>query len=105
MSYKHDKEYRLTVIGRYQRGLEVFYVGGIGIAACDVDSAELLPDPLPTTPGSVIRTTLRPCTYVRLRDGSRETSTWINEYGMGRSDADMKDWGFTVLFDAGAERA
>jgi hypothetical protein len=64
---------------------------------------EPLPDPLPTTPGSVIRTSGTPCTYVKLREPSLEGS-WINEYGVRRGDDNLTVMGFTVLFDAGADR-
>ena len=87
------------------------YYGGVSIAAdarllrSDVDLAttvELLPDPLPTTPGSVIQYNGE----LLMRVESATSYVWGRP--KAHSDAywgDSELEGATVLFDAGAPRA
>ena len=110
MELTPGKRYRWTVEGtaidRYdeefpEHRIDLVYGGEVGFLTSDEASwgtLELLPDPLPTTPGSVVRD----------RNG---TLVFIGAHGpMSCGGAalypvDMKRLApFTVLFDAGAER-
>ena len=98
------KRYRVTIEGvadesRYLQdaeGKSLTYVHHFPLQGVVV---ELLPDPLPTTPGSVIRKDGE--TFLR-RDSSRLTFPWTNADGDVYSDGDVQD--ATVLFDAGAAK-
>lgn len=103
-NYINGKNYRLTADVVYAADMQSFRRRGVHVAnIVDVEvgtyTVELLPDPLPTTPGSVIR------------DGADDLFA-IGADGMwgipgqsGHYATDEFSQPVTVLFDAGASRA
>lgn len=110
MIYDDGKLYRITRTMRYDQrdgrfhntGRGMMGVRSVGLVAALLDrdpsaTVELLPDPLPTTPGSVVRK--YEDVYMR-RDASRLTYPWTDHTGEVYPDSHVQ--GATVLFDAGA---
>ncbi len=109
------KRYRWTVEGTYKEEEEEGHLykfleyGGLGGVSLSVDelswgTVELLPDPLPTTPGSVIA--VNGHSYGRSEDEPNGRH-WLGLTGSDRgeawADADFAGDAVVVLFDAGAE--
>ena len=98
------KRYRWTVEGVASSGGRALNLGDGGVVSTsflsNVGTLELIPDPLPTTPGSVV--TLRGALYGRTT--RRGEHHWIGLGASGTpvlfSNNDLA--GATVLFDAGA---
>lgn len=96
------KRYRLTVEGIVKNDGHLYAADTgrwLDFPTCG-GTVELLPDPLPTTPGSIVRSTTGR-TFVRIEDSIH--LPWLGIHGpAGRwwSDEDLE--GSTVLFDAGA---
>lgn len=100
-----DKRYRVTRTGTARPSGQLIEPDGGALVAPDDPgtTVELLPDPLPTAPGSVVRTS-HGKTFVRTMQDTEWP--WLNPNASNDLVAD--DYfkpGFTVLFDAGAERA
>lgn len=104
MELTPGKRYRWTVEGTadakgwiHLSSAQGKYLGSFGPSMVACGTVELLPDPLPTTPGSVIRWADR--SYLLREDG------WWQSPSGASCTPNVIGEDATVLFDAGAERA
>lgn len=94
------KRYRWTVEGTVTEAYEL-RIGGQTIfgQTMDLGVLERIPDPLPTTPGSVVHDQ-NGTKYMRLDVTS--AAQWVRTDGYTRGDDEIV--GATVIFDAGADK-